>query len=292
MIRDDLGRIKSGNTLTQEEHLKKIESLKESWKQRKDYIGDLKIKCPPLYNIWRAFMFTEKGKKYGHSEEWGNFRTFFNDVYPSYKKGYKFRRKDIKLPFSKNNFMWVNPDKIKELNSSVYLFYNGVSKSLKEWSAYFGLNYNGIKQRYYRGKNYTTEEILFGKNKKSRGDITSINTISDEQKRRDKISKMLSAYKCKDKKKGYICNITKDYLTNIIYNSKCFYCGDTKNIGLDRIDNNRGHEIGNVVPCCYECNVARSNNFSFKEMLKLGKVIKQIKRERNEINTDKNSKET
>ena len=50
---------------------------------------------------------------------------------------------------------------------------------------------------------------------------------------------------------------------------------------IDRIDNNKGHEINNVVPCCYECNVARGNNFSFEEMKLLGKTIKLIKLKRN-----------
>lgn len=292
MDRDSKGRSIKGGHLTQEEKLKQAQSLKESWKFRKNYIGDLKEKCPAIYNIWRAFMFTSKGKQYGHSEEWSNFRIFFNDVYPYYTEGYKFRRKDTTKPFSKENYMWVAPKQIKYLCSSLTVYYNGMLKTLREWSEYYGLNYQGMVQRYHKGKNYTAEEIIFGKTVKSRGKITSINTISDEQKRKDKISKMLSAYRCKDKKKGWTCNITKEYLNNIIYNSKCIYCGDTHNIGLDRIDNNRGHERGNVVPCCYECNIARGNNFSFEEMLILGKTIKQIKKERNETRNNKNCQET
>lgn len=284
--RGENGRFLKGKVETQEEKLIRIQAIKTHWKKRKDYIGDLKLKCPQLYNIWRAFMFTKKGKAYGHSEEWSNFRAFFNDVYPSYQEGYRFRRKDTSLPFSKNNFMWVSPENIGNIRSTITLTYKGETHSLKEWSILLGLSYNGIKQRYIKGKNYSIEEILFGKIKKSRGKVTSISTISDEQKRRDKISKILSAYRCKDKKKGFITTVTKEYLENIIYNGKCIYCGDTHNIGLDRIDNNRGHEIGNVVPCCYECNVARGNNFSFKEMLLIGKAIKKIKKER--INKLKN----
>ncbi len=58
------------------------------------------------------------------------------------------------------------------------------------------------------------------------------------------------------------------------------YCGDTNRIGLDRIDNSKGHTKDNTVPCCYECNCARNNNFSFEEMKILGKTIKQIKESR------------
>ena len=57
-------------------------------------------------------------------------------------------------------------------------------------------------------------------------------------------------------------------------------CGDTNRIGLDRIDNSKGHTKDNTVPCCYECNCARNNNFSFEGMKILGKTIKQIKESR------------
>jgi hypothetical protein len=58
------------------------------------------------------------------------------------------------------------------------------------------------------------------------------------------------------------------------------YCGDTKRIGCDRINNNFGHVKNNVVPCCYECNCARNSNFSYEEMRILGKTIAKIKKDR------------
>lgn len=40
----------------------------------------------------------------------------------------------------------------------------------------------------------------------------------------------------------------------------CTYCGGAiETIGLDRIDNTRGYEVGNVVPCCGVCNRMKSN---------------------------------
>ena len=69
----------------------------------------------------------------------------------------------------------------------------------------------------------------------------------------------------------------------------CIYCEDTEDIGLDRIDNTKGHTKDNVVPCCYACNTARGNNFSFEEMKILGKTIKEIKKCRLEkVNLKKN----
>lgn len=52
----------------------------------------------------------------------------------------------------------------------------------------------------------------------------------------------------------------------ILVGKPCFYCDvDTsqdKGCGLDRIDNSRGYEPGNVLTCCYTCNTGRSNNFT------------------------------
>ena len=57
-----------------------IKSIQDSIRKRKDYVGDIKTKNPKIYNSWRALMFTEKGNKRGHAEEWNNFRTLDNTV--------------------------------------------------------------------------------------------------------------------------------------------------------------------------------------------------------------------
>ena len=65
----------------------------------------------------------------------------------------------------------------------------------------------------------------------------------------------------------------------------CYYCGQgpqatykgkrgsefTYN-GLDRLDNSRGHEPDNVVPCCYRCNQAK-NTMTQAEFIALVKMI-------------------
>ena len=62
--------------------------------------------------------------------------------------------------------------------------------------------------------------------------------------------------------------------------NECVYCGGTENLGLDRIDNNKGHTKENVLPCCRPCNTMRGDNFTVVEMKKIGKVIKMIKESR------------
>lgn len=67
----------------------------------------------------------------------------------------------------------------------------------------------------------------------------------------------------------------------VLINKVCEYCQFPLNkwgYGLDRLDNNRGYELDNVVPCCKECNVARNSNFTPAEMRQfVGPAIKAAK---------------
>lgn len=59
----------------------------------------------------------------------------------------------------------------------------------------------------------------------------------------------------------------------------CVYCAGVlpeAGIGLDRIDNAKGYEKENLVPCCATCNYVRGDRFSSEEMtLFLGPAVKQ-----------------
>jgi hypothetical protein len=49
---------------------------------------------------------------------------------------------------------------------------------------------------------------------------------------------------------------------NTLVNSHCHYCDEydeTRVIGIDRVDSNRGYHIDNVVPCCSTCNFMKSD---------------------------------
>lgn len=44
--------------------------------------------------------------------------------------------------------------------------------------------------------------------------------------------------------------------------SKCHYCGlepnwPTSRVGIDRVENNKGYQLLNCVPCCFTCNSAK-----------------------------------
>lgn len=279
MERDSKGRFLKGRVETSEEKLNRLIALEESVTRRKNYIGDIKQECPRIYNIWRGIRFTNKGKKEGCSEEWNDFRVFYNDVRPQYKKGLLFRRLDFNKPYSKENFMWVTKEEADILQSNlVWLEYKGEKMPLKYWADKFNISLQGLRIRYSRRDkyNYSVEEILFGR-KKNRGRKIPKDNPTD----RIKASKMISSYKHKDRKnQTTICDIDIDWMINNIMTKPCIYCGDTNKVGCDRLDNSKGHTKDNVVPCCYDCNCARNDNFSHDEMLELGKAIAKIKQKR------------
>lgn len=64
----------------------------------------------------------------------------------------------------------------------------------------------------------------------------------------------------------------------------CYYCNDllknekNRGIGLDRLDNNRGYEIDNVVACCGSCNQIRSDQLSISEMKEVAKLLVSLRK--------------
>lgn len=61
-----------------------------------------------------------------------------------------------------------------------------------------------------------------------------------------------------DKLRGHEFDLTREIVEDLIARP-CSYCGEANSelIGLDRVDNGRGHTVDNVVPCCLRCNVIR-----------------------------------
>lgn len=79
--------------------------------------------------------------------------------------------------------------------------------------------------------------------------------------------------------KGKAFALTREQYVALIACNACHYCGGElpkRGGGLDRIDNSRGYEPGNVVPCCTACNRIRGDNLTYEEMLELAPAIKRI----------------
>lgn len=84
------------------------------------------------------------------------------------------------------------------------------------------------------------------------------------------------------KKRGYVFALTEKQVKEIS-SGDCFYCGKqpsqiSKNKsdngyylhnGIDRVNNERGYEIDNIVPCCVDCNLAKHSRSvdDFKDMI-------------------------
>jgi len=101
------------------------------------------------------------------------------------------------------------------------------------------------------------------------------------------IEKKMNGYKQQDIDKKRLSNdlfITFNDVKILLIQCKllCYYCTEKTYIlyehvressqwTLDRIDNNMGHNLGNVVICCLKCNLKRrrtnSNNFFFTKQL-------------------------
>lgn len=86
-------------------------------------------------------------------------------------------------------------------------------------------------------------------------------------------------YKSRARMTGKVFSLTKSEFKTLV-DKNCYYCGSApSNVardktcngeytynGLDRIENDKGYQLDNVVPCCAKCNTAKST-MSKKEFL-------------------------
>jgi hypothetical protein len=99
----------------------------------------------------------------------------------------------------------------------------------------------------------------------------------------NQIWKRLEMYERMDLSKGLTFDLDVKWFKENILGKACIYCGDTKNLGCDRINNNIGHVKDNCVPCCYLCNITRKEDYTFEEMKILGRAIREIKEHRQSV---------
>lgn len=88
----------------------------------------------------------------------------------------------------------------------------------------------------------------------------------------------------KQKKVCIYCNRTLEEIKQDEVNNLLKGIKEVRNIGVDRKDNNKGYEFDNIDLCCKRCNETKNNNFSYKEMLKIGKLLRKIYNKRKIIN--------
>jgi hypothetical protein len=74
------------------------------------------------------------------------------------------------------------------------------------------------------------------------------------------------------------------------YNSQnkvCHYCNKTEKqslndmnrkmhrLSIDRKDSTKGYLIDNIVLACYKCNMMKSNDVSYEQMIRIGKILEE-----------------
>ena len=82
------------------------------------------------------------------------------------------------------------------------------------------------------------------------------------------------------KKRNIKFTITLDEYVSIVGNAICIYCnGPLPETGfsLDRMNNKRGYELDNVVPCCATCNSIKGSFLSYTEMIIISVTLKAFR---------------
>ena len=97
------------------------------------------------------------------------------------------------------------------------------------------------------------------------------------------LKRKLADYTYMDKKAGVpVCDYTYREFRYLLLNNTCTYCGSSKALGLDRIDNKYGHTKDNTVVSCLPCNVLRGDRYTPEEM----KAIVHLLRKRKELDQE------
>jgi len=93
---------------------------------------------------------------------------------------------------------------------------------------------------------------------RNREQIRSARRSRDRRKERNMPWPKYRIYEAGAKERDLSFNLTFEEFMKY-WKQPCVYCGQPiETIGLDRVDNSVGYEATNVVPCCKDCNRAKS----------------------------------
>ena len=128
------------------------------------------------------------------------------------------------------------------------------------YSLYWNPNNRGrLRSNYKRYYNRHRKRILF-------------NTKKRYPKYKKTIGYKFGEYKHSANKTNKIFNLTKEEFKNF-WNKPCHYCNsEIDTIGLDRVDNNIGYVIENIVSCCIRCNKMKKD-MDYKQFIELCRLI-------------------
>jgi 5-methylcytosine-specific restriction endonuclease McrA len=94
-----------------------------------------------------------------------------------------------------------------------------------------------------------------------------------------KPSNRMASAKQAAKKRGYAWVLSRVEFEAIISNP-CHYCEGAISVtgsGIDRLDNTKGYELSNCVPCCRECNRLKGDQYTPEETKAMVTLVKHMR---------------
>lgn len=127
------------------------------------------------------------------------------------------------------------------------------------------------REKYLRTLGHKKRVQKWNKSEKGKH---AINTYQKTIKGRYNFSKQ------KAKKQNKEFTLTLEQYEQLL-SKPCYYDGVSLlgeyGVGLDRIDNNKGYTLENVLPCCGNCNKIRGATISVAEMIEVAKLLKRLR---------------
>ena len=129
----------------------------------------------PEFKAWqrmlgRCFLSTDhKYSDYGGRgitvcDEWKSFSTFLSDMGTRPSAEHSLDRINVNGDYCPENCRWATLDQqANNKRRTIVLGYQGIVRTLSDWARVLELPSRLFRERYWRG--WTTEEILFGKDK-------------------------------------------------------------------------------------------------------------------------------
>ena len=85
--------------------------------------------------------------------EWKSFEDFYNDMFSTYKNGLSIDRINSKGNYCKENCRWATEkQQANNRKSNIFYTYNKETKTLKQWTESFNVDYKKVWSRINRLK--------------------------------------------------------------------------------------------------------------------------------------------
>lgn len=119
----------------------------------------------PIFNIWSAMKarcYYQKGKHYSDyggrgikvCDRWLNsFDEFYEDMGDRPTSKHSLDRIDVNGDYEPSNCRWATKmEQVNNTRKTLFLTYNGTTKSISDWSRFLGINKMTIRSRIQRGE--------------------------------------------------------------------------------------------------------------------------------------------